>query len=101
MTGFAVNPDAAARLLRNSVDSRKSESCSFVCRLCRIEGLKDSALNFRAHSSPRIAHGQHHVSSRLDGAVRLRELTIKNHVSCLDSKLAAAGHRITRVDRQV
>ena len=91
----------AVVLFHNAVHGRESKPGALAQLLGGEEGLEETLLGLRVHAGPGVRDGQHHVRAGLHFYAVLHILLIESHVGRLDGQLAAVGHCVARVDRQV
>jgi hypothetical protein len=86
-------------LLDESVHLRKAEPGSL--RLGGVERLEHLALRIRRHAAAGVAQRDQHVVARRDFFICRAVALVEEAVRGFDRQLAAIGHRIARVDRDV
>ncbi len=90
--------DGTPRLMRKAVDLRQSEAGAFPERLGREERLENSRQDVRCDADPGIGHRQgNEVSFELIDTVAFPQGDVERR----QRDDASAGHRVTRIDRNV
>ncbi len=98
---LAVDPDVSPTLLDDAKDRREPEAGAFALLLRGEEGLEDPCLRFAAHPDAGVAHRDSHVRAREHSGVFHLVVVIHLDVRRLDGQLAAIGHGVARIDREV
>ena len=98
--GLRVDLHVPARLLDEAEHHRKTEPRALAGRLGREERIEGLLHHLRRHAGAGVGHRDHHIlPSR--GVVLERIGVVEMGVHRLDRQLAAAGHRIARVDGEI
>ena len=96
---FAVDPDAAAALLDDSVDGREPEAGPL--RLGGEKGLEEVGLDLLAHPGPSVAHRQYRVDPRLRKSQPVGFPFAQIYACRPDDEAAPLRHRLPGIDHQV
>src|SRR5690242_1888497 len=97
----AFHPDVAVALFYDAVDSGESQPSAFSAFFGGEERFKDMGQNSGIHPRSGVGYGEEHVISdprtRMGPGISL----VQSGVGGLDFQLAAGGHGVTGIDRQI
>src|SRR5262249_54735930 len=97
--GFQVN--VTGTLIDDAVDSSEAQASAFARIFRSEERLKDTSLDFRAHSATGVGDGKHDVVPRFNGGMRAGIPRVHGNVMGFDEQAAALRHGVGRVYREV
>ena len=98
--GAAVQQHAAAALVHEAVDHRQPQAAALAEALGGEEGLEDPRLRGLVHADAGVGDADAHMAAGQHlGLGRLGR--VEQALVGLDAQLAALGHRVAGVDRQV
>ena len=96
----AVNPDVAIILFDDAIYGGKPETGTFGS-FRGEERLEDLRLRFCIHAQTSVTNGQHHELTGFHGRMHAGIAVVERDVAGFDGELAALGHGISRVDREI
>src|SRR6476619_1012984 len=95
---LAIDLDVAARLFHEPIDLAQSQAGSLSEFLCSEERLEGAVQDIGRHTAPGVADADQHVLARgelgIDAAISL----VNKNIRRLEGDLAAARHRVARID---
>ncbi len=98
---LAVDDDRAARLLHDAVDRGKAEARALAHLLGREERIEDFLKMLGLDAGAGVAHLAEHIFAAGKPPVLQRQQFALAHIRGADRDLAAVGHRVARVHREV
>jgi len=101
LTQFALEGNRAAALPDDSVGRGQSQSSALSGTLGGEERLEEVAARGFGHSDAGVGQRDHHVLARTHAQALGGEALVEMHQGGLNGELAAMGHGVARIDRQV
>src|SRR5208282_2171559 len=101
VTELAINKDMSSALLDDAVDGGEAKTGAFAQLFGGEEGLKDAGDGGFIHAATGVADGEENVFSGRHALMLIGESGVEFLGASLENKLAAPGHSVARVDRQV
>ena len=99
--GLGVDLGVSARLGDDAVDRREPQPGALALGLSAVERLEHPGQHRAVHARARVRYTQPDVAARDHSRPAGRVFLIRVHIASLNHKISAAGHGVTRIDREV